>query len=230
MAQRPLQPRHHGAGARGCPQLGFRGRKWGRPGGASTQQVFWEAVPGASGGVPGSRGQRGAAPGRTLAPCLSFPHPHMAPRAGGGSDPRPWGSTRAPLASWGGGLLLTTSTLGRSGGALDKLGVPGQGCPQTGGQEGIWGTPPSPPCSAPPALTLPEAGVDVVAGAQPVGGGPAAQLHQLVQPQLPAVDGGGLGLQRDQQLLRALRGHQPGLRGARGVTTGTGYRDRDGIS
>lgn len=78
----------------------------------------------------------------------------------------------------------------------------------------------APPAPAPPARapTLPKAGVDGALG--PVGRGSAAQLHQLVQTQFPAVDGGGFGLQRDQQLLGVLRGHQPGLRGDRGVTQG----------
>lgn len=73
---------------------------------------------------------------------------------------------------------------------------------------------PSPaPAPLPAPLTLPEAGVNGVGGLGPTGRGPAAQLDQLVQPQLAAVNGGGLGLQRNQQLLRRLRGHQPGLRG-----------------
>lgn len=47
-----------------------------------------------------------------------------------------------------------------------------------------------------------------VTGAVPVDRGLAAQLSHLVQPQLPAVDGGRLRLQGDDELLRVLRGGQ----------------------
>lgn len=47
-----------------------------------------------------------------------------------------------------------------------------------------------------------------VTGAVPVDRGLAAQLDHLVQPQLPAVDGGRLGLQGNDELLRVVRGGQ----------------------
>lgn len=50
-----------------------------------------------------------------------------------------------------------------------------------------------------------------VSGAVPIDRGLAAQLDHLVQPQLPAVDGGGLGLQGDDELLRVLGGGQARL-------------------
>lgn len=50
-----------------------------------------------------------------------------------------------------------------------------------------------------------------VSGAVPIDRGLAAQLDHLVQPQLPAVDGGGLGLQSDDELLRVLGGGQARL-------------------
>lgn len=50
-----------------------------------------------------------------------------------------------------------------------------------------------------------------VTGAVPIDHRLAAELNHLVQPQLPAVDGGGLGLQGDDELFRVLRGGQARL-------------------
>lgn len=50
-----------------------------------------------------------------------------------------------------------------------------------------------------------------------VGLGLVAEVDQLVEAKLPAVDGGGLWLQGNQQLLRGLRRNQPSLEG-RSVT------------
>lgn len=47
-----------------------------------------------------------------------------------------------------------------------------------------------------------------VTGAVPIDHRLAAELNHLVQPQLPAVDGGGLGLQGNDELLRVLGGGQ----------------------
>ena len=87
---------------------------------------------------------------------------------------------------------------------------------------------PGPSASARPAapgplrpLTLPKARVDGVVRRQPVGRGFAAQVDQLVEAKFPAINGGGFGLQRDQQLLRVLRGHETGLREGQG---GSGQR------
>lgn len=60
-----------------------------------------------------------------------------------------------------------------------------------------------------------------VAGAVPVDRGLATQLDHLVQPQLPAVDGGRLGLQGDDELLCVLWGGQACLEDRGGTTLRT---------
>lgn len=47
-----------------------------------------------------------------------------------------------------------------------------------------------------------------VTGAVPIGHRLAAELDHLMQPKLPAVDGGSLGLQSNDELLRVLGGGQ----------------------
>lgn len=146
----------------------------------------------------------------------------MGPLAMGGSLWRQKGLWEWDLWEWG------VSGNGVSGNGVSGNGVfLGMGSPRISPAMALmdpphlacqipFPVPPAPgpaPTPLPAPLTLPEAGVDGVGGLGPAGGGPAAQLDQLVQPQLAAVNGGGLGLQRDQQLLRRLRGHQPGLRG-----------------
>lgn len=52
-----------------------------------------------------------------------------------------------------------------------------------------------------------------VTAAVPIGHRLATELDHLVQPQLPAVDGGGLRLQGNDELLRVLGGGQARLEG-----------------
>lgn len=61
-----------------------------------------------------------------------------------------------------------------------------------------------------------------VTGAVPIDHRLAAELDHLVQPQLPAVDRGGLGLQGNDELLRVLGGGQARLKRERETEAGIG--------